>query len=231
MSEPSLETDGEVSVLHLGLPDGPDLEHRFHPDWLTAVHALLDEVQSRPGPRALVTTAAGKFYSTGADLQWGADNPTNVDEYLSDIQVLLARVLALPIPTVAAVQGHCFGAGAFFAIAHDHTVMRADRGYLCFPGITIGASYAPGVLALAATRLPARASHEALITGQRYGGTHAHHLGLIDEAAERTAVLPTAIDWARAHAHTRSAVLGDIKQQLHHQALRALHTPITGYNQ
>ena len=110
-----------------------DTENRFHPDWLAALHALIDEAEASRGPAALVTAGDGKFYSTGADLEWGAANPDHIDRYLSEVQGLLARILTLPMPTVAAVNGHAFGAGAFLTAAHDHRVMRADRGYICFP--------------------------------------------------------------------------------------------------
>ncbi|WP_030173763.1 MULTISPECIES: enoyl-CoA hydratase/isomerase family protein [Actinomycetes] len=228
---PYLDKDGEVSVLHFGGHDSPDPQNRFNPDWLGTVHALLDEVEAEAGPRALVTTGHGKYYSTGADLSWGAQNPDQIDWCLSEIQALLARLLAFPMPTVAAMQGHAFGAGAFLAIAHDHSVMRADRGYLCFPGITLGAAYAPGVLALTAARLPARAGHEALMTGRRYGGEEALRLGLVDEVAEEADVLTAAVAWARSNANTRSAVLGDIKLGLHPEVFEALKQPVSGYNQ
>ena len=228
---PYIELDGDVSVLYLGEESSSDPENRFNPDWLDTVHTLLDEVQGRPGPHALVTTGHGRFYSTGADLRWRQDNPGEADWLLTQIQLLIARLLVFPVPTVAALQGHTFGAGAFLAIAHDRSVMRADRGYLCFPGIALGAAYAPGVLALTAARLPARTGHDALMTGRRYGGAEAHQLGLVDEVAGEGEVLPTAVRWARSVAHTRSDALGDIKRGLHRRAFESLHEPVVGYSE
>jgi len=227
---PYLARSGDVSILYLGEPDSPNSENRFTPEWLDSVNALLDEVEATDGPRALVTTAHGKFFSTGADLDWGVANPGRIDWLLTEIQVLLARLLVLPIPTVAALQGHTFGAGAFLAIAHDHTVMRADRGYFCLPGIALGASYAPGVLSLAAARLPARAGHEALTTGRRYGGVDARKMGLVDAAEDDSRVLQSAIEYAQGVAHTRSPVLGEIKLGLYSPTVAALRRPVTGYN-
>ena len=62
---PTLDRDGDVFVLDIG-----DTENRFHPDWLAAVHAALDEVERAEGAHALVTTASGKFFSNGLDLDW-----------------------------------------------------------------------------------------------------------------------------------------------------------------
>ena len=40
------------------------------------------------------------------------------------------RPLQLPIPTVAAINGHAFGAGMMFAVAHDYRLQREDRGFV-----------------------------------------------------------------------------------------------------
>nr|WP_228430580.1 enoyl-CoA hydratase-related protein [Baekduia soli] len=126
---PSLDRDGDVYVLDLG-----DTENRFNPDWVGAVGGLLDQVAAEPAP--LVTVGTGKFWSNGLDLEWLQAHRDEVGIFIRDVHGLFAKVLALPVPTVAAIQGHCFAAGAMLAIAHDQKVMRADRGFLCFPRST-----------------------------------------------------------------------------------------------
>ncbi len=44
---PTLDRQDQVFVLDLG-----DGENRFHPDWIAAVNAALDEVEKAEGPRA-----------------------------------------------------------------------------------------------------------------------------------------------------------------------------------
>ena len=100
---PTLDRDGEVFVLNLG-----DTENRFHPDWLAEAKSHLDEVESADGPRALVTTATGKFFSNGLDLEWLSQNSGDFLGYVVSVHELFAKVLALPVPTVAAIQGHAF---------------------------------------------------------------------------------------------------------------------------
>jgi enoyl-CoA hydratase/carnithine racemase len=109
---PTLERSDDVFVLDLG-----DTENRFHPDWLTAVGAALDEVEGTDGPRALVTAATGKFFSNGLDLDWLGAHPDQHEDYIRDVHGLLARMLALPVITVAALQGHTFAVGAMLSLA------------------------------------------------------------------------------------------------------------------
>ncbi len=145
---PELHREEDVCVLDVG-----DDENRFSLDWLMSISALLDEVSNQPAPRALVTMARGKFYSNGLDLDWVLAHPDQRGAYIADVQALLARVLALPMPTVAAVTGHAFGAGAMLATAHDWRVMRADRGYYCFPEVYIRIPFTPGMAALIQAKL------------------------------------------------------------------------------
>lgn len=100
---PSLDRHDNVFVLDLG-----DGENRFHPDWLTAVATALDEVEKADGPRALVTAATGKFYSNGLDLDWLSAHADEYHDYVVSVHELFARMLSLPVITVAALQGHTF---------------------------------------------------------------------------------------------------------------------------
>jgi len=104
---PSLIRDGDVLVLDVGAD-----ENRFSPDRLAAVEAALDEVAAAPAPRALVTTATGRFFSNGLDLDRLGQHPDEVDAYVLRVCGLLARVLELGVPSVAALRGHTFAAGA-----------------------------------------------------------------------------------------------------------------------
>jgi enoyl-CoA hydratase/carnithine racemase len=96
---PSLDRDGEVFLLNLG-----DTENRFNADSVGAINALLDEVEATPQPRALVTTASGKTWSLGLDLDWIGAHAGEVVPFIASVQALLDRVLVMPVPTVAALS-------------------------------------------------------------------------------------------------------------------------------
>jgi len=214
---PTLQRDGDVYLLDLG-----EDENRFNADWVGSLEACLDEVEAAPAPRALVTKATGKHWSGGLDLEWLAANQESIEEFLARVHDLLARVLGLGVPAVAALQGHTFAGGAMLALAHDQRVMRADRGYFCLPEIDINIPFTPGMTALIAARLPARTAHEAMTTGRRYGGADAAAAGAVDEAVAEEQVLPRAIELAGALASKDPATLATIKRRLYHGPLAAL---------
>ncbi len=183
-----LEITDDIAVLNLG-----DDENRFSPQWLETVNGFLDRVESGEA-KALVTTAEGKFYSNGLDLDWLAAHGDRGSWYVDQVQKLLARVLVAPVPTIAAVNGHAFGAGSMLAIAHDFRIMRVDRGYFCFPEVDIRIPFSDGMAKLIQAKLTPAAAVEAMTTGRRYGGDDAEAAGLVTATAPEDKVTSTAID-------------------------------------
>jgi enoyl-CoA hydratase/carnithine racemase len=220
---PTLTRTGDVFVLDIG-----DTENRFHPDWLAAVDDALTEVEAADGPKALVTSATGKFWSNGLDLDWLGQHADAFQSYVTSVQGLLARVLALPAPTVAALQGHVFAAGAMLALAHDFRVMRADRGYFCLPEVDIHIPFTPGMSALIQARLAPQVAHEAMTTGRRYGGVDAAAAGIVDETAAEGAVLEAALARAAGLAGKASSTLGTIKARMYAPAVTSLREASLG---
>jgi enoyl-CoA hydratase/carnithine racemase len=214
---PTLKQHESVFVLDLG-----DGENRFHPDWIAAVSTALDEVEKADGPSALVTVATGKFYSYGLDLDWLLANADARDDYVASAQGLLARLLTLPAVTVAAVQGHAFGAGAMLSLAHDFRVMRADRGFWCLPEVDIGLPFTAGMSALVQARLAPQVAHEAMLTGRRFGGHDAAAAGIVDRAVDEHAVRSAAVEIAAAQAGRAGQTVAAIKARLYAPVLAAL---------
>jgi hypothetical protein len=95
----SLDRDGDAFVLDLG-----DGENRFNDGSLDELEHLLQETEAA-APCALVTTAHGKHWSNGLDLEWLATQGEDAPAFLVRVHELLARVLEMGVPSVAALQG------------------------------------------------------------------------------------------------------------------------------
>lgn len=191
-------------LLHLGAT-----ENRFGPDWLAAFDDALASVIACPAP--LVLTGSGKFFSNGLDLDWIGRHPDQLEAYVAQVQELLARVLTLPVPTLAAINGHAFGAGAILSLACDWRVMRADRGYFCLPEVDLGLSFTPGMAALVQDKLTPRAALDAMTTGRRFTGPEARSLGLVDATAAGEDLIEEAVARAAELGGKPASTLGAIK--------------------
>jgi enoyl-CoA hydratase/carnithine racemase len=213
----TLTNDGPVWTLTLG-----DDENRFSPDLLAQVSQQLTDLAGSAEPAVLVTTGAGKFFSNGLDLEWIGANPDQFSDYVARVQELFALVLTLPIPTIAAVNGHAFGAGTMLAAAHDFRIMRADRGYFCYPEVDITIPFTTGMAALIQSKTTPQTAIEAMTTGRRYGGEEALAAGLVDGVASEESLLTTAADRVRDLAGKDRATLGKIKHTMYAEVVAAL---------
>jgi enoyl-CoA hydratase/carnithine racemase len=207
---PQLDRDGDVFILDLG-----DDENRTSNAWLDEFHAALDEIENTSGPKALVTAGRGKCYSQGLDVEFMAANPDEVKPYVIRNQQLCYRLLTFGAPTVAAVNGHAFGAGAFMVISHDYAVMRSDRGFICWPEAMLKMVFPVGYTELNRSLMTPSTFRESMIAGRRYGGDDAVAADLVDTAVTEDEVLPKAIEMAAPLAELDSRTMGRNKKMLH----------------
>ena len=217
-----LRRENEVFVLRMDAG-----ENRFHPDFVREWKAALDEVERADAPKALVTTGAGKFYSNGLDLDWMlGPGRGHANEYLHGVLAVIGRVLIFPAITVAAVNGHAFGAGAQLAVAHDYKVMRSGRGYFCMPEIDMKVPLHPGMTAILQARLSKRTVHEVIATGRRYTAEDALAAQIVDHALPEEQVLPRAIEIAASLAGKAHPAMRALKHGLYRGVLEAMEAKL-----
>ncbi|WP_440972375.1 enoyl-CoA hydratase/isomerase family protein [Nocardia seriolae] len=213
---PTLTHHDKIAVLDLG-----DTENRFAPELLTEIGTHIDTVLA-DGSQALITTATGKFYSNGLDLDWLSAHGERAEWYVAQVQSLLARLLTFPMPTAAALNGHAFGAGAMLAIAHDYRVMRADRGFFCFPEADIRIPFTRGMAALIQAKLTPKTAIAAMTTARRYGGPDALAVDLVDATAEAETLTAAALGILGPIGAKDQATLTAIKSTMFAPAVAAL---------
>lgn len=217
---PSLTLQDTVWTLDLGAD-----ENRFHPDWLARANDALDEIAGSTEPAVLLTTASGKFFTNGLDLEWLGAHPDQLGTYVDSIHALFSKVLTLPVPTIAAINGHAFGGGAMLALAHDFRVMREDRGFFCLPEVDIQIPFTPGMSALVTAKLTPSTAVEAMTTGRRYGGPDALDRGIVDAVAPLETLQEQAAARMAGLAGKDRRTLGTIKSTMYAAAVEVLARP------
>jgi enoyl-CoA hydratase/carnithine racemase len=221
MSIVDLKKEGDVFVLTM-----QSGENRLNRTFIEAMNQALDTVEKSSGPAALVTTGGEeKFYSNGLDLAWLAgDGEKERPQFVTSVLKFLGRLMAFPVPTVAAMNGHVFAAGAMLALAHDFRVMRADRGFFCLPEVDINIPMAPGMTALIKSRLLPNVFRDSILTGARIGGIEAKELGIVDEAVPAEQVLPRAIARANSMANKGRDIYRTLKRGMYAEAIALLES-------
>lgn len=199
-----------VLLVHLG-----DGGNQVTEDLLGALESALDRVAADESILGLVTVGDGKAYSQGYDLElFGSLGGLELQAFVDRSVVLLGRFLTAPVPTVAALNGHAFGWGAMFALAHDQRVQRADRGWLCLPEVDLGLQFHPLQLSLIQAKLSAAAASESILAGRRWDAAAALAAGVVDATADEDALLRAAVDLALARSGKGRAIVSALKADL-----------------
>lgn len=186
------------------------------PDFLAAMHDALDRVEAACSDAgALVLTGAGKSFNTGLDVPvvmglQGAD----ARRFSSEIMRLMQRLLTGPVPSVAALNGHAFAAGAFLALACDFRVMRADRGWFCISEIDAGVPIGSPMMTLLRAKLAPDVASRAVLTGHRFTGEEALEARIVDALASDAELLPAATERAALLASKERSITSKLKRTL-----------------
>jgi len=196
-----LDRDGDVFTLTMAAG-----ENRWNTTFVRALAEALDEVEYSSGPAALITASADeKFFSNGLDLDWVRDpaaNPRGGDRNVfgDEFMTLMSRLITFPMPTIAAVNGHAFGAGFMSALCHDVRVMRENRGYLCANEMQLGMRIPAPELALFRHKLPANVFFETVQLARRWTGPDALAAGIVQAVAPLDELMTLAVERATALA-------------------------------
>ena len=181
-------------------------ENRWNTTFVNEISRVLDEVQASDGPAALITTSSSpKFFSNGLDLDWVSDPDAHPDAgdraiFGEAFMALMGRIITFPIPTIAAMNGHAFGAGFMCALCHDVRIMREDRGFACANEMQLGLTIPTPELALFRHKLSGNAFFETVQLARRWTGPDALRAGVVQETASADGLLDAARAQGRALA-------------------------------
>jgi len=177
-------------------------EHRLNPSVIDSILSALAHVnQNAHLASALITTNDGKFFSNGLDLQWVSEFSSSREsrsQILAKKYIqLLAAVMELKMPSIAAICGHASAAGFILALAHDYRFMRRDRGFLYMSEVDVGISIPPSVMSLIRSKVDSHHLTEVLLGGRRYTAPMALKAALVDSVHDNSAeTLEAAMDAA-----------------------------------
>jgi enoyl-CoA hydratase len=160
---------------------------------LAELDALLQVEARDPAVRALVVTGAGdKAFVAGADIsEMSAMTPAQARAFAELGQRAFARLEALPVPTVAAVNGFALGGGSELALACD-LLYASERARFGQPEVNLGLVPAWGGTQRLARRVGAMRALEIVLTGDMYDAARAKEMGLCLEVLAPDALLPHA---------------------------------------
>jgi methylglutaconyl-CoA hydratase len=161
----------------------PERNNAYDGALIAALLAALDTLEKKRGLRAVVISGRGRHFQAGADLKWidairAASREDNIAASRATAQAIW-RLNAAPVPTVALVQGACFGGGTGLAAACDVVVAAADAVFSIAEvrwGLT-----AAIIIPQLNDAIGVRQVRRYALTGERFDAAEARRIGLVHE--------------------------------------------------
>lgn len=168
--------------------DRPEVRNAIDAAMVADLHAVCGQLEAQP--RVLVLTGAGGVFAAGADIRELRERRR--EDALAGINSgLFERVAHLPLPTVAAVDGHALGGGAELAYACDFRI-ATPRARFGNPEPQLGILAAAGACWRLRELVGLPLAKQVLLAGRVLDGAQALAAGLVGEVVEPDALLPAA---------------------------------------
>jgi enoyl-CoA hydratase len=206
--------DDGVAVLTL---DDPVRRNAMTEEMGDALSAATAELADDEGVRAVVLTGAPPAFSAGGDLAMLEELARRTREEGFDatetMRAFYRRFLTvrdLPVPVIAAINGHAVGAGLCVALACDLRIVAEDAKVgLNFARLGLHPGMGGSWLLPRAVE-PQRAA-AWLYTGRLVSGSEAADAGLALSATPAAEVVPTALELAAEIAAASPVVVRQLK--------------------
>src|SRR5215211_4285396 len=153
----------------------PEVNNAYDASLIEALLAAMEALRGAASLRAVVISGAGKHFQAGADLNWiDAVRRSSPDDNVRASRATaeaVRRLNASPVPTVALVQGGCFGGGTGLVAACD-VVIAADNAMFSIAEARWGLTAAI-IIPQLADAIGVRQLRRYALTGERFGAAEA----------------------------------------------------------
>lgn len=210
----------------------PEVHNAYNGAMIDALVETVGALAADPRVRLLVLRANGRHFQAGADLNWlrevaGCALEENI-EFSRRTTLAMRALNAFPRPTLALVQGACYGGGVGMVACCDVAIAGASARF-ALTEVRWGIIPAPIIPQLCAA-MGVRSLRRYGITGEHFDAQEARRIGLIhevcaDDALDQTAapiieaILKSAPEAARS---SKALVLAHAGLDLSDQQVEAL---------
>jgi enoyl-CoA hydratase/carnithine racemase len=216
-----LDVDGPVARITL---NRPEVLNAGDPGWVAELTDVVARVGARRDLRVAAITGAGRAFSTGVDLKALAAGAMTLPHFVAWEDAMTA-IERMPLPFIAAINGHCLGGGLQLALVCDYRLAAA--------GALIGLPAVKECLipSMALYRLPrligAARARELILTGEPIPAARAEAVGLIDRVVPADE-LPRALEASIERFLALPATSGGVSKRL---LARAFELPFDAFRQ
>lgn len=200
----------------------PETRNSMTPAMGDEIIRAVEEIRADPSARVFILTGSGKAFSSGGDLGMlardagaaGAGNAPSMVGSPRDFYTRYLTIRNLPIPTIAAINGHAIGAGLCIALACDLRVAAADAKM----GMTftrLGLHPGMGATYFLPRLVGTARACELFFTGRVFDALEAERLGIVTRAVPRAEFDDAVRALARAIATSAPIAVRMVKKAIY----------------
>lgn len=194
---------------------------------LDALTRELDAIAVDPQVRVVVLAANGPVFSAGHDLKEMSGHRADADRgraYFADVlgrcSAMMQRIVRLPQPVIAAVEGVATAAGCQIVASCDLAVAGAEARF-CTPGIHIGLFCSTPMVALS-RNVARKHAMQMLLLGDMVEAEEAARMGLVNRVVPADGAVGAASAMAQTIASKSPLTLKIGKAAFYEQLERGL---------
>jgi len=189
-----LEREGPVALLRM--ENGK--ANAMSPLLLERLDGLLGQLGDA---RAAVITGQGNAFSAGLDLPTLSEmDRAAMRAFIRRFEHVMMRLFELPIPVIAAVNGHAVAGGCVLALQADLRIAADRDSKIGLNETQLGIGLPAAVVETLRWQVPGSSLAPIALEGRLWSPREALQLGLLHEVVPEAELLPRAVQ--RAHALT-----------------------------
>jgi enoyl-CoA hydratase/carnithine racemase len=187
-----VQIDRGVALLTVDRPPANALDLAL----VREISSVAVSVGARPNVGAIVITGAGPRFVAGADIKaMRAMDPAHFPAFISGIQRAMDDIEAIPVPTLAAVNGHAMGGGMELALACDIRFL-AEEARMGLPEVKLGLLPGAGGTVRLTELVGKAVAIDLLFTGRQMDAAEALALRLVNRTVSRERLIEEAVEYA-----------------------------------
>lgn len=197
-------------------------------EFATRMNKCFDEILEDQEIYSMVLTSTDKKnFSQGIDVEWLGQKMNDQDfdsikSFMYGMNTIFKRILLMPFPVIAAINGHAFGNGAMLACTCDFRFMTKDRGFFCFPEVDINIPFLPGMIAFVRKSIPEYKFNEMILSGKRVVAEELEESHVIVKACDnKEQLFEDALAFARTFTKKRP-IFGELKKRMHKNIIKVM---------
>lgn len=219
----NIETIDQIGILRIDRAPANAIDL----DLATSLANKLDEISNQDHLRALVVVGVGSCFSAGLDLKAIPNYDRNQQqEMVMQVNRLFGGLYGLPIPTIAAVNGHAIAGGVILILCCDYRIGASGDYKIGLAEARVGVPFPVSAMSIVQAELSHPIARTMVLTARNATPDEALSMKVLDELQSPDRLLPRAMEVAQEMATLPPTIYRRIKRDLRSAALTRIDDAI-----